>query len=113
IVRNAQFVQGCEQILVVREKVVKGTDGDVNRETSNVRRIIVGESENGVLVEKGRVVVEHGCHQPGFINHHVRGVVVNGRIEGENRADHWGIRKGKAGSSHPTSGPALNRASLL
>src|SRR6266436_2019877 len=50
IVRNAQSVQGCEQILVVREKAVKGADDDVNRQTSNVRRIIVGESENGVLV---------------------------------------------------------------
>src|SRR4029077_3877584 len=71
IVRNAQSVQGCEQILVVREKAVKGADDDVNRQTSNVRRIIVGESENGVLVPKGRVVVEHGGHQLGFINHHV------------------------------------------
>src|SRR5438874_2091552 len=51
--------------------------------------------------------------KPGFINHHVRGIVVNGRIEGENRAEHLGILKGKAESSHSTARPALNRASLL
>ena len=50
IVRNAQSVQGCIQILIPKKKAVKKADHDVNRQTSNVRGIIVGEIPDGVLL---------------------------------------------------------------